>query len=180
MNKHEKIISQLLKAIGENPKREGLLETPKRVVKSWDELFAGYKMKATDVLKVFQEGACNEMVILKDIEFYSCCEHHMLPFFGSIHIGYVPNGKVIGVSKLSRLVEVYSRRLQIQERLVTQIADDIMSLLEAKGCIVVCEAQHFCMTSRGVKKQRAKMITSALRGIFTDAVVRAEFMSHIK
>ncbi len=174
-------IKNILKAIGENPDREGLLDTPARVERSYNKLFGGYKQSASDVLKTsFKEGSCDEMVILKDIEFYSTCEHHLLPFFGAISIGYLPADKVVGVSKLARLVEVYARRAQIQERLTTQIADSIMQELDAKGAIVICEAQHFCMTARGVEKQKSKMITSALRGKFNEAAVRQEFLQLIK
>ena len=174
-------IKNQIKHIGDNPEREGLVDTSERIIKSWDKLYGGYKQNAKDILKAtFTEGKCNEMVILKDIEFYSTCEHHMLPFFGSIHIGYIPGNKVVGVSKLSRLVEVYSRRLQIQERLTTQIANDIMSILEAKGVMVIAEAQHMCMTARGVEKQNSKMITSAIRGVYENSEVRNEFMQLIK
>jgi len=174
-------IKDILAYLGENPEREGLKDTPKRMVKSWKKLFGGYEQNAKDILKTtFQEGKCDEMVILKDIEFYSTCEHHFLPFIGKIHIGYLPKDKVVGVSKLARLVEVYARRLQIQERLTTQIADSIMDELDARGVIVVTEAQHMCMTARGVEKQNSKMITSAIRGEFTKAEPRSEFMQLIK
>jgi GTP cyclohydrolase I len=153
-----------------------------RIRKSWDKLFGGYKLNTKDILTAtFTEGSCNEMVILKDIEFYSTCEHHFLPFIGKISIGYIPNGKVVGVSKLARLVEVYARRLQIQERMTGQIADDIMEHINAQGCMVVCEAQHMCMTSRGVEKQQSVMITSAVRGVFFNQFeVRNEFLTLIK
>ncbi len=177
----EDTIIRQLEYIGEDPKREGLESTPKRVIKSWDKLFSGYKQDPVELFKTFKEGTCGEMVILKDIEFYSTCEHHMLPFFGKCHIGYLPNKGVIGVSKLARLVELYARRLQIQEKLTTQIADDINLYLQAKGVIVVIEAQHFCMTSRGVEKQNSKMITSAIRGEFIiNSVAREEFLKLIK
>lgn len=173
-------IKDILKYIGDDPEREGLLETPERMIKSWTKLFGGYNMKVEDVMKTFKEGKCDEMVILKDIEFYSTCEHHFLPFFGKISIGYIPNDKVIGVSKLARLVEIYARRLQIQERLVGQVADDIMKYLDAKGCMVVAEAQHMCMTARGVEKQNSLMITNAIRGVFKQEEVRNEFLKMIK
>jgi len=175
-------IKELLSFIGDDPDREGLIKTPYRMRKSWEKIFGGYRQKAQDVLKTtFIDGSCNEMVILKDIEFYSTCEHHFLPFTGKISIGYIPNGKVVGVSKLARLVEIYARRLQIQERMTGQIADDIMKYIEAEGCIVICEAQHLCMTSRGVEKQQSKMITSAVRGVFLSQVqTREEFLSLIK
>lgn len=172
-----KTIEAIIGYIGDNPDREGLLQTPERVVRSWERLYGGYKQNAKDVLKTsFVEGACDEMVILKEIEFYSTCEHHMLPFFGKVHIGYIPNGKVVGISKLARLVEVFARRLQIQERLSTQIADSVMAELQAKGCMVIIEAQHFCMTARGVEKQQSKMMTSAVRGCFKDSNTRSEFL----
>jgi len=174
-------IKNILKSIGEDPNREGLIDTPRRVEKAYDKLFGGYKQCACDVLKTsFKEGSCDEMVILKDIEFYSTCEHHLLPFFGVISVGYLPNKKVVGISKLARLVEVFARRAQIQERLTAQIADSIMQELEARGAIVICEAQHFCMTARGVEKQKSKMVTSALRGIFRQHIVRQEFLQLIK
>jgi GTP cyclohydrolase I len=175
-------IRQILEYIGDDPKREGLLDTPKRIVKSWKKLFGGYKDNPQELLKTsFTEGSCNEMVILKDIEFYSTCEHHFLPFTGKISIGYLPNGNVVGVSKLARLVEIYARRLQIQERFVGQIADDIMRYINAQGCMVVCEAQHMCMTSRGVEKQQSVMVTSAIRGVFFHhQKIKDEFLSLIK
>lgn len=173
-------IKRILQFIGEDPEREGLLDTPSRVEKSYKKLYGGYKESAGDVLKTtFVEGACDEMVLLKDIEFYSMCEHHMLPFSGKIHIAYVPDKKVVGISKLARLVEVFARRLQIQERLVTQIADAMTKHLQCKGVMVVCEAQHLCMTARGVEKQNSKMITSAVRGVFTTQETRSEFLSLI-
>lgn len=169
-------VREIIAAIGDNPSREGLVDTPRRVVRSWEKLYGGYNQSAEEVLKTsFVEGACHEMVVLRDIEFYSTCEHHMLPFFGRVHIGYIPDGKVVGVSKLARLVEVFARRLQIQERMTAQIADSIMTILGAKGCMVVSFAQHFCMTSRGVEKQNSEMVTSAIRGVFSDASLRQEF-----
>lgn len=173
-------IEDIIKVIGDDPYREGLIETPDRVVKSWAHLFSGYNKDPKDIFKVFADGRCDEMVILKDIEFYSTCEHHMIPFFGKISIGYIPNGKVIGVSKLARLVEIYARRLQVQERLVGQIADDIMKYLEPKGCMVIAEAKHLCMVARGVEKQNSVMITNAIRGNFKEQVVRDEFLKMIK
>jgi GTP cyclohydrolase I len=170
-------IKKIIKAIGDDPDREGLKDTPLRVVKSWGRLFGGYREKAEDVLQtVFVEGACDEMVLLKDIEFYSTCEHHMLPFFGKCSIGYIPSGRVVGISKLARLVEVFARRLQIQERLTTQIADALCTHLQPSGVMVVMEAQHFCMTARGVEKQDSIMVTSAIRGVFKLPEVRQEFL----
>lgn len=173
-------IEQILKFIGEDPSREGLKKTPERIIKSWDKLFGGYKNDPEKLLTIFEEDACNEMVILRDIEFYSTCEHHFLPFFGKISIGYIPNGKVIGISKLARLVEVFTRRLQIQERLVAQIADSIDKYLNPVGVMVIAEAQHLCMISRGIEKQNSTMITSAIRGRFEEEKVRDEFLKLTK
>jgi GTP cyclohydrolase IA len=165
-----------IKFIGDDPYREGLIDTPKRIIKSWKKLFGGYNQNPKDILTFFKDGVCDEMVILKDIEFYSTCEHHMLPFFGKISIGYIPKDRVVGVSKLARLVEIFSRRLQIQERLTSQIADSIMKHLEAKGVMVICNAQHFCMIARGVEKQNSIMVTSAVRGVFEEVKTRQEFL----
>lgn len=177
----EEHIKSVLEYIGEDPTREGLLETPKRIRKAYDEVFSGYKQNPKDLMKVFTDGSCKEMVILKNCEFYSMCEHHMFPFFGHISIGYIPNGKVIGISKLARLVDCFAKRMQIQERMTSQIADTIMEELGALGVIVVCEGVHFCMRSRGVKKQDASMVTSAVRGVFAeDFKARQEFLSLIK
>lgn len=171
----------ILKYIGEDVTREGLLETPRRMRRAWDEIFSGYKTNPRDLVKTFVQGTCQEMVILKNAEFYSTCEHHFFPFFGHCSIGYLPNKKVIGVSKLARLLDCYSKRMQIQERMTTQIADFLEKELEAKGVYVVCEGVHFCMTSRGVKKQDASMVTSAIRGQFRkNAALRAEFLSLIQ
>lgn len=177
----EQNIKEVLKYIGEDVNREGLIETPKRIRKAYDEIFSGYKQNPKDLMKTFTDGSCKEMVILKNCEFYSMCEHHMFPFFGHISIGYIPNGKVIGISKLARLVDCFAKRMQIQERLTSQIADTIMNELGALGVMVVCEGVHFCMRSRGVKKQDASMVTSAVRGIFAeDSKARQEFLSLVK
>ena len=177
----ESLIVRQLEYIGEDPNREGLKDTPERVVRSWNELYAGYSADIDSVFKTFTEGTCDEMVLLKNIEFYSTCEHHILPFFGKIHIGYIPKGKVIGISKLARLTEIFARRLQIQERLVKQIADELVTHLSPEGVMVVCEAQHFCMTARGVQKQNSVMVTSAIRGVFKkDMKAREEFLALIK
>ena len=177
----ENEVKKIIEYIGEDPSREGLLETPKRVQRAYDEIYSGYKQDPKDLMKVFHDGSCKEMVILKNCEFYSTCEHHMFPFFGHISIGYIPNGKVIGISKLARLVDCFAKRMQIQERMTSQIADTIMKELDALGVIVVCEGVHFCMRSRGVKKQDASMVTSAVRGTFQDnAAARQEFLSLIK
>ena len=174
-------IKEIIRQIGETPEREGLLETPKRVERAYKEIFSGYEQNPKELMKTFTEGTCQEMVILKNCEFYSTCEHHMFPFFGHISIGYLPNNKVIGISKLARLVDCFSKRMQIQERMTTEIADCIMNELNAKGVIVICEGIHFCMRSRGVKKQDASMITSAVRGDFqSNIALRQEFLSLIK
>ncbi|MBO4674735.1 MAG: GTP cyclohydrolase I FolE [Elusimicrobiaceae bacterium] len=173
-------LREILSYIGDDPFREGLLETPKRIVKSWKKLYGGYAQKPQDVLKTFVEGSCEEMVVLKDIEFYSTCEHHLQPFFGTISIGYLPNGRVLGISKLARLVEVFARRLQIQEKLVAQIADSLMQTLHPHGVMVVCKAKHMCISSRGIEKHNAVMVTSAIRGAFKKMEVRSEFLEMIK
>lgn len=175
--KVEQNAKEILEYIGEDTTREGLLETPKRMRKAWDEIFSGYKTDPKSLVKCFTKGTCEEMVILKNAEFYSTCEHHFFPFFGHCSIGYIPNGKVIGVSKLARLLDCFSKRMQIQERMTSQIADFLMEELDAKGVYVICEGVHFCMTSRGIKKQDASMITSAIRGIFREsAETRNEFL----
>ena len=180
MKQSEELVKQLLKAIGENPEREGLLNTPKRVVKSWNTIFGGYHQDPEKVLKTTFYVDCDEMVICKDIEFYSTCEHHMLPFFGKCHIGYIPKSQVVGLSKLARLLEVYSRRLQIQEQLTNQIANSLMNVLKPIGVGVIIEAKHFCMMCRGVGKKNSVMITSAIRGIFQNSTVKNEFHRLIK
>lgn len=173
----EENLKRTLQYIGEDTNREGLLETPKRMRKAYDEIFSGYKTDPKSLVKCFTKGTCEEMVILRNAEFYSTCEHHFFPFFGHCSIGYIPNGKVIGVSKLARLLDCFSKRMQIQERMTTQIADFLEQELNAQGVYVICEGVHFCMTSRGVKKQSASMITSAIRGIFKqDAQARNEFL----
>ena len=178
--KAEGAARKILEFIGEDPTREGLIETPKRMRKAWEEIFSGYKTDPKTLIKTFTKGSCNEMVILKNAEFYSTCEHHMFPFFGHCSIAYIPNGKVIGVSKLARLLDCFANRMQIQERLTAQIADFLIEELGAKGVYVVCEGVHFCMTSRGVKKQDASMVTSAVRGVFNDsAEARNEFLQLI-
>lgn len=179
----EEAVSILLGTIdGETFDREGLLETPKRVAKMYDEIFSGYQMDPKAILsKAFAEDEHHEMVIVKDIPFFSHCEHHMVPFFGHAHIAYIPNGSVVGLSKLARLVDCYSKRLQIQERLTSQIADMIDSELHPMGVMVVIQAEHMCMSMRGVKKPGSNTITSAVRGVFKDNanVARAEFLSLI-
>lgn len=177
----EKCARGVIEFIGEDPNREGLIETPRRMRRAWEEVFAGYKTDPKSLVKTFVKGSCREMVILKNAEFYSMCEHHMFPFFGHCSIGYIPNGKVIGVSKLARLLDCFSRRMQIQERMTAQIADFLMDELDARGVYVIAEGVHFCMTSRGVRKQDASMVTSAIRGLFEgNAEARAEFLTLIK
>ena len=178
----EELIRQILVRIGEDPKREGLRRTPLRVAKAYDFLTSGYAATVEEVVNnaIFTDG-CDEMVIVKDIEFYSMCEHHMIPFFGRVHVGYLPNGKVIGLSKVARIVDVFARRLQIQERMTNQIADAMVAILSPMGVGVVVEASHLCMMMRGVQKQNSSTITSAMRGLFKkDARTRAEFMNLIR
>lgn len=178
----EDLVRQLLVRLGDDPGREGLKRTPQRVAKAMDFLTSGQKMTIEDVIQdaVFDDD-CEEMVIVKDIEFYSLCEHHLLPFFGRAHVGYLPNGKIIGLSKVARVVDVFARRFQVQERLTSQIADALMKALGAKGVGVVLEASHFCMMMRGVQKQNSMTITSAMEGTFrSDARTRAEFMELIR
>lgn len=170
----------ILKGIGENGSREGLQETPARFAKAMQFYCQGYDQDPAEVLKAFADGAegVDEMVIVKDIPLYSLCEHHLAPFFGTATIAYLPNGKVVGLSKLSRLTQVFARRLQVQERLTCQIADALMTHLQPKGCGVVVKARHMCMEMRGVSQQGSTTITSALRGLFKDEPeTRAEFMS---
>lgn len=170
-------ITRILEYIGEDPNREGLLETPKRVIKSYADLFSGYKEDPKHVFKVFEDDSSDEMVILRDIEFYSTCEHHMIPFYGKAHIAYIPDGKVIGLSKMARLLEIYTRRLQIQERISQQVTDTMDIHLGPLGSACVIEAKHMCMCARGVGKQNSSMITSSLSGVFRQPEVRAEFFS---
>lgn len=173
-------IVRLLEYIGENPNREGLVNTPTRVIKSYEVLFGGYNQDPKDVLTVFEDENCDEMVLLRDIEFFSHCEHHMMPFFGKAHIAYIPDGKIIGVSKLARILEIFSRRLQIQERLCQQITECLMTYLKPKGAACIIEARHLCMTSRGVHKQNSIMETSSVMGVFRDdARARSELMTRL-
>ncbi|MCX6394864.1 MAG: GTP cyclohydrolase I FolE [Propionibacteriales bacterium] len=174
-------IKELLYAIGEDPEREGLRETPARVARAYEELTAGLRKTAEDVLTTTFDLGHDEMVLVRDIELWSMCEHHLVPFTGVAHVGYIPaeSGKITGLSKLARLVDVYSKRPQVQERLTTQIADSLMEILDARGVIVVIEAEHLCMTMRGVKKAGARTITSAVRGIMHNAATRSEAMALI-
>ena len=177
-----KKISSVLSEIGENPEREGLLKTPERVAKSMDFLTNVYKQDPAEILKsaMFSEEY-SQMVLVKDIEIYSLCEHHMLPFFGKAHIAYIPNGHIVGLSKIPKIVDVFARRLQVQERLTDEIKDCLQDTLTPKGVAVVIEAQHLCMQMRGVQKQHSSTTTSAFSGIFLkDEKTRSEFMNLIK
>lgn len=175
-------VRMILEAIGDDPDREGLIDTPKRVADMYEEIFAGLHKKPEDELSVFFTEEHDEMVIVKDIEIYSVCEHHLVPFFGKAHIAYIPrNGKVTGLSKLARVVDTAAKRPQLQERLTNSVADILMEKLDAMGVLVVIEAEHMCMTMRGIKKPGAKTITSAVRGVFkTSAVTRQEAFSHLR
>ena len=180
-DKIAQLVKDLLSEIPEDPSREGLLETPKRVAKSFAKLYGGYKEDPKDIITTFNNEGYDEMVIAKDIEFYSMCEHHMLPFFGKAHVGYVPDSKIIGLSKMPRLVEVFARRLQNQERLTKQIADTLNAELGPKGVGVIIEASHFCMMARGVEKQSCRMTTSSFAGLFLkDSRTRSEFLNLVK
>jgi len=173
------LVRQILVELGEDPDREGLLKTPERVAKAYAFLTHGYRQDLDTVInQALFTQATSSMVIVKDIEVYSLCEHHLLPFFGRCHIGYIPDGKVFGVSKLARLVDVYARRLQLQERLTEQISQVIMDSIDAKGVAVMIEARHLCMMMRGVEKQNSTMVTSSVLGVFRDNVAtREEFLS---
>jgi len=179
--KIEEAVLSIIEAIGEDPKREGLVDTPKRIAEMYGELFMGIGVDSKAELTVSYEEGHREMVILRDIPFYSMCEHHLLPFYGVVHIGYIPKGNIVGVSKLARVVEILSRRPQLQERLTTQIAEAILEALQPDGVAVVMQAEHMCMTIRGVKKPGTNIITSATRGLFrTRAATRAEFLSLVQ
>jgi len=177
----ENAVRELLIAVGEDPDREGLLETPARVARAYKEIFAGLWQQPEDVLTTTFDLGHDEMVLVKDIEVFSTCEHHLVPFQGVAHVGYIPStsGKITGLSKLARLVDVYARRPQVQERLTSQVADSLMRILEPRGAIVVIECEHMCMSMRGIRKPGAKTITSAVRGQLRDAATRAEAMSLI-
>ena len=181
MEKIELIISNLLKEIGEDSEREGLIKTPHRVAKSWMTFAQGYKQTPEEVVgdAVFNEK-CDEIVAIKDIDFFSLCEHHLLPFKGVAHVGYLPKEKIIGLSKIPRIVDIYARRLQVQERLTQQVADALQDVLSPKGVAVIIEAEHLCMQMRGVEKKSSFMITSAVRGAFRENnKTREEFLSII-
>ena len=179
----KKAVTSIIKAIGEDSEREGLIDTPRRFAEMYSELFTGIGQDPTEELEVGYELGHREMVILKDIPFYSMCEHHLLPFYGVVHIGYIPNeeGRVVGISKLARVVEIVAKRPQIQERMATEIADAIVDGLKPDGVAVVIQAEHMCMIMRGIKKPGSSVITSALRGNFRKKPAsRAEFFSLIK
>jgi GTP cyclohydrolase IA len=178
----EAAVRELLIAIGEDPEREGLLDTPARVARAYAEVTQGLRMTAEDVLTTTFDLGHDEMILVRDIELWSMCEHHLVPFTGVAHVGYIParSGKITGLSKLARLVDVYAKRPQVQERLTTQIADSLMEILEARGVVVVIEAEHLCMTMRGVRKAGARTITSAVRGSMrNNPTTRAEAMALI-
>ena len=177
----EKFFEGILEGIGEDPKREGLLRTPKRCAKALREMTRGYAQDPEEIINgaLFTEDY-SEMIIMKDIDFYSLCEHHMLPFFGKVHMAYLPSGKIVGISKMARLVDVFARRLQVQERMTTQIASLFMEKLGAEGVAVVAEAEHLCMRMRGVEKQNSYVVTSAMFGVFRESQeTRDEFMTLI-
>jgi GTP cyclohydrolase I len=177
----EAAVRQLLLAIGEDPDRDGLRDTPARVARAYAEMFGGLRQTPDEVLTTTFDAGHDEMVIVRDIELYSTCEHHLVPFHGAAHIGYIPNanGRITGLSKLARLVDVFAKRPQVQERLTTQVADSLVRILEPRGAIVVMECEHLCMSMRGVRKPGSRTITSAVRGSLRDPVSRAEAMSLI-
>jgi GTP cyclohydrolase IA len=176
----ERAVREILLAIGEDPDRDGLIETPARVARAYAEQFSGLSQHPEDVLGTVFDADHDELILVRDIEVYSTCEHHLVPFFGRAHVAYIPNekGQITGLSKLARLVDVYARRPQVQERMTSQIADALMRVLEPRGALVVIEAEHLCMSMRGVRKPGAKTVTSAVRGIIRDSArTRAEAMS---
>lgn len=176
-------VKDILSGIGDNPIREGLVDTPKRVVKSWAELYKGYTQEPKDVLTTFSADGANQIILLKDIELYSMCEHHMLPFYGKAHVAYLPDpkGKIVGISKLARLVDIFARRLQIQERIGEQVTSALMEELGCLGAACIIEATHMCMRMRGVSKQNSTMVTSSMKGVFlTQNEVRNELLMLIK
>ena len=179
-----KALQDMMKAVGDDPQREGLRDSPQRILRSWQRLYGGYQQRPEDILTTFEEKELfphNQIILLKNIEFYSTCEHHMLPFFGKAHIAYLPSNRIVGISKLARILEIYARRLQLQERIGHQVTDALMTHLNALGAACILEAQHFCMIARGVEKQNSIMVTSSLRGIFLkNPQTRAELMSLIR
>ena len=179
-DKIKSAIAEIIAAIGDDPRREGLEETPRRIAEMYGEIFSGIQADPVEVLSVGFEEGHQEMVILKDIPFYSMCEHHFLPFYGSVDVGYLPNGRIVGISKIARAVDIIARRPQLQERLTTQIAETLANSLQPAGVGVVVRAEHLCVTMRGAKKPGATMITSAVRGCFQESeVTRGEFLSLI-
>ncbi|MEM7309465.1 MAG: GTP cyclohydrolase I FolE [Planctomycetota bacterium] len=178
----EDLVRELLRRIGEDPSREGLVRTPDRVQRSLAELTRGYTQTATEVIGqgIFNED-CSELVLVKDIEFYSMCEHHMLPFYGKVHVAYIPNGRIVGLSKIPRIVDVFARRLQVQERMTVQIAEALQDALAPRGVGVVAHSNHLCMMMRGVQKQNSAAMTSCLLGAFRDdPMTRAEFLGLVQ
>jgi len=175
----EKAVRELLLALGEDPEREGLKETPTRVARAFKENFEGLWQKPEDVLTTTFDIGHEELVIIRDIEVFSHCEHHLTPFHGVAHVGYIPSGKITGLSKVARLVDLFARRPQVQERLTTQIADALVEILKPMGVIVIIDCEHLCMSMRGVRKSRARTTTSAVRGVLRDAATRAEAISLI-
>ena len=175
----ERAVKELLLAIGENPEREGLKDTPARVARAFKENFAGLWQSPEDVLTTTFDIGHEELVIIRDIEVFSHCEHHLTPFHGVAHVGYIPSGKITGLSKVARLVDLFARRPQVQERLTSQIADAMVEILDAAGVIVIIDCEHLCMSMRGVRKSEARTVTSAVRGILRDAATRAEAISLI-
>jgi GTP cyclohydrolase I len=178
-NRAEKAVRELLLALGEDPEREGLRETPARVARAFKENFEGLWQKPEDVLTTTFDIGHEELVIIRDIEVFSHCEHHLTPFHGVAHVGYIPSGKITGLSKVARLVDLFARRPQVQERLTTQIADALVEILNPMGVIVIIDCEHLCMSMRGVRKSRARTTTSAVRGVLRDAATRAEAISLI-
>lgn len=180
MDRIEKATQLLIEGLGEDPEREGLRDTPRRVSKAWFDLTKGYDQDPKDILTVFDSEGYDQMVLLKDIEFYSQCEHHLLPFFGKAHIAYIPDGKIVGISKLARIVDIFARRLQNQERLTEQVVEAIEKHLKPRGVAVVFEASHFCMRARGVQKQNSVMRTNKLTGVFIEKPeARQEFFESL-
>ena len=179
-DQHKESIRKILSYLGEDPNRDGLLKTPQRVLESLQELTSGSKENIDEILKdAYFDEAYTDMVIVRDIEFYSLCEHHLLPFYGRCHVGYIPNRKIIGLSKIPRIVDVFSRRLQVQERLTNQIGEALMEGLDPQGVGVIMEVTHLCMTMRGVQKQNSFATTSFMKGCFLASETREEFLSHV-